>query len=90
MAPYALAAGDLNADGHCDLVVGHVEAPSTIYFNDGSGRHFTPISFGDAEGAVYGFAIADLDSDGRLDIAVARSEATNVVYFADPRVLKGD
>jgi hypothetical protein len=42
-----------------DIVVGHVEAPSTIYFNDGSGRHYSPVQFGDAKGTVYGFAIAD-------------------------------
>ena len=61
--------------------MGNVEAPSTIYFNDGSGRSFKPVHFGDNKGTVYGFAIADLDHDGLLDVAVARSEAPNVVYF---------
>lgn len=83
MTPYALAVSDLKSDGKIDIVVGHVEAPSTIYFNDGSGHHYSPIQFGDAMGTVYGFAIADLDKDGLLDIAVARSGAPSVVYFAD-------
>jgi len=64
--------------------VGYVEARSRIYFNDGSGRHYTPLEFGDNKGAVYGFAIADLDRDGLPDIAVARSDAPNVVYFGSP------
>jgi hypothetical protein len=81
VSPYALAVSDLNGDGRMDIVVGNVEAPSTIYFN-GSGRRFTPIQFGDNKGAVYGFAIADLDRDGLLDIIVARSAAPNAVYFA--------
>lgn len=32
--PYALAAKDLNGDGMIDIIVGHVEASSTIYFNN--------------------------------------------------------
>jgi hypothetical protein len=36
--PYALAVADLNADGRPDIIVGHVESPSAIYFNDGISR----------------------------------------------------
>jgi hypothetical protein len=80
VTPYALAVADLNRDGTPDIVVGNVEAPTTIYYN-GSGRRFTRIHAGDSRGAVYGFAIGDLDGDGWVDIAVARSEAPNVVMF---------
>jgi hypothetical protein len=83
-APYALAVRDLNGDGRTDIVVGNIEAPSTVFFNDGSGRHYMPVHFGDNKGTVYGFAMADLDGDGLVDIAVARSDAPNVVYFAKP------
>jgi hypothetical protein len=82
VVPYALAAADLNRDGMIDIVVGNVAAPSTVFFNDGPGRHYTPVRFGDGEGVVYGFAIADLDGDGLSDIVAARSNATNLVYFA--------
>jgi hypothetical protein len=79
--PYALTVGDLNKDGDIDVVVGNVEAPSVVYFNDGKGHKFTPVTFGDNKGAVYGLAIGDLDGDGSPDIAAARSDAPNVVYF---------
>jgi len=81
VTPYALTIGDLNGDGAIDVVIGNVEAPSVVYFNDGSGRTFTSVTFGDNKGTVYGFAIGDLDGDGSQDIAVARSDAPNVVYF---------
>lgn len=80
--PYALALQDLNRDGKIDVVVGNVGSPSAVFFNDGSGRHYTPVHFGDGEGAVFGVAIADLDGDGLLDIAAARSNATSLIYFA--------
>ena len=85
IVPYALAIADLNLDRKPDIVVGNVDASSTVFFNDGSGRAFTPVNFGDGKGAAYGFAIDDLDKDGVPDIAVARSDAPNVVYFGSRR-----
>ena len=71
----------MNLDGKADIIVGHVEAPSTIHYNDGTGRHYRTQQVGDSKGTVYGFAVADIDKDGQPDLAAARSEAPNVVYF---------
>ena len=81
IAPYALAVGDVNGDGKPDIVVGNVEAPSVVHYNDGSGRRFHSVHFGDNKGTVYGFAMADVNGDGIMDIAAARSDAPNVLYF---------
>jgi hypothetical protein len=81
IVPYALAIADLNNDSKVDILVGHVEAPSTVFLNDGNG--FTSISFGDSKGTVYGFATGDFNEDGIMDIAAARSEATNILYFGN-------
>ena len=83
IVPYALDIADLNNDQKADIIVGHVEAPSSVFFNDGTGRGFTSFSFGDAKGTVYGFAVGDFNEDGRPDIAAARSDAPNIVYFAN-------
>ena len=80
VVPYALAVADLNDDKKVDVLVGHVEAPSTAFFNDGSG-HFSAVTFGDNKGTVYGFAVGDINKDGVKDIGVARSEATNLLFF---------
>ena len=69
-------------DGTADFIVGDVTAPSTVYFNDGTGKNFTRVSFGDSKGTAFGGTVGDVDKDGRPDIAVARSEAPNVLYFA--------
>ena len=87
VVPYALAVSDLNGDGKIDIVVGNVATPSSVYFNDGSGRHYTPVRFGDSEGVAFGFAISDLNKDGLMDIAVARSNATSLVCLAKPPAL---
>ncbi|MDH4057797.1 MAG: VCBS repeat-containing protein [Cyclobacteriaceae bacterium] len=82
IVPYALAIADLNNDNKVDIIVGHVKAPSTVFFNQGAGN-FKSISFGDSNGTVYGFAVGDFNEDGIPDIATARSEATNTLHFGN-------
>lgn len=83
--PYALAVHDLDGNGRPDVVIGHVEAASLVYFNDGQ-LGFTPVPFGDDEGTVYGFGFGDFDEDGFQDIAVARSGARNTLHFGGPAI----
>ncbi|UOE51094.1 VCBS repeat-containing protein [Mucilaginibacter sp. SMC90] len=82
IVPYALTIADLNNDKKIDIIVGHIEAPSTIFYNEGTG-HFKPVTFGDSKGTVYGFAIGDFNEDGTPDIAAARSDAPNILYFGN-------
>jgi len=80
--PYAIQVADLDQDGRTDVIVGYVEARPIAFFNEG-GEAYTPVAFGDDQGAAYGFAVADMNGDGLVDIAMARSGATNVLYFGN-------
>ena len=51
----------MNGDGHPDIVIGYVELPGSVYFNEGHGRTFHEIAWNDGKGVVYGMAFADLD-----------------------------
>lgn len=79
--PYALAVEDLNQDGAMDIIVGHVEASTSILINTAKDKKFLTIQLGDIDGATYGFDTADLDEDGHIDIVVAKSGALNRIFF---------
>jgi hypothetical protein len=75
----------LNRDGKPDLVVGWVQEPGSIYYNDGQGRFADEVRWNDGKGVVYGMAFADFDKDGWPDIVAARSDAPNGIWFSTPR-----
>ncbi|MDX2150041.1 MAG: VCBS repeat-containing protein [Bryobacteraceae bacterium] len=83
--PYALALADLDGNGHLDVVVGNVESPGAVFYNEGRATSFREGSWNDGRGVVYGVAFADIDGDGALDIVAARSGAPNAIWFGGTR-----
>jgi hypothetical protein len=70
----SVTAGDLNADGHPDLVVTNGGGASiAVYLNDGNGGFHprTEYATGDSPG---GLAIGDVNRDGRPDLVVANGD----------------
>ena len=79
--PYALNLADLNKDGLLDIVVGFVEAPGCVYYNQDQAKPFFPVGWNDGKGVVYGMVFHDVDGDGNVDIIAARSDAPNAIWF---------
>jgi hypothetical protein len=78
---YSMAVADMNGDGRADIVLGNDQAPGIVLINDGTGRRFTRVRFGDKKGTVYGLALADVNGDGLPDIVSARSDAPSMLYL---------
>jgi hypothetical protein len=69
-----LALGDLDRDGHLDVVIARPKgSPSLVCLNDGTGI-FGPACQGLSGSASNGVALGDLDGDGDLDIFLANGD----------------
>jgi hypothetical protein len=74
--PVSVRAGDIDGDGHMDLVVSDLQSPRLhFYRGDGAGgfAEGVPIEVG---GPLNAFAVADLNRDGRLDLVTVNGDHT--------------
>jgi hypothetical protein len=86
--PTSVADGDLNGDGHLDVVVANDNGTVSVLLNDGAGNFPTHKDLGTSGGTSQSVAVADLNGDGHLDIAFTSATAFAVTNTVD--VLLGD
>jgi hypothetical protein len=78
-ATQSMAAADLNADGHLDLIEGN-DGLNYILINQGDGT-FLPYNFSGESQDTYGVSVGDMNGDGKADIVIANSESANQVFI---------
>jgi hypothetical protein len=77
--PWSLAAGDVNGDGHEDIVSANRFGPHvSMHVNDGKGG-FAPARIVATSIRPYDVDLADLDGDGDLDLVVTCDNAAGPV-----------
>ncbi|MCP3904508.1 MAG: VCBS repeat-containing protein [Planctomycetes bacterium] len=81
-----LAAGDVNGDGHPDLVSSNWNAmTASVLLNDGQGRFEPEVSY--PMGQSYGLRLGDLNGDGDLDLLMLDNTE---LFTLDVRLNLGD
>ncbi len=81
--PYDVTVGDINDDGHLDLIVTNYGTDNVgIHLGYGNGTFATQITYSTDLGShPYSVAISDLNKDNKLDIIVANSGTGSVAIF---------
>ena len=83
---YSVAVGDVNSDGHLDIITGNEQQPNLIYMNDGAGNfdwRDDTHSFGTGHDNTISVVAVDVNGDGYLDIITGDYEKQNAVYLND-------
>lgn len=79
-----VAAGDVNNDGHVDLLLANRDRqPNEILLGNNSLTFAQRIPFGSGQDQSRSIAVADLNNDGNLDWVVGNIGQTNLIYLGD-------
>jgi len=82
---YSLAVGDMDGDGHLDLITGNLGGQSVVYLNDGQGNfpYEQRRPFGTSQDSTVRVAVGDMDGDGHLDLIVGSEIEQHYIYLND-------
>ncbi len=79
----SLAIGDVNHDGHLDIVTGNTATGSRLYLNNGDGTFGPGTTISDIGPLTQAVALEDMNGDGNLDLVTGNLFTTNQIYLGD-------
>ena len=79
--PRSLAAADLKATGHEDLIVANQDGTLTVLLSDGSGHFTAQPAISAARGPLSSVIAGDFNGDGKLDLALAQANSNAVTVL---------
>ena len=75
-----IALGDVDNDGHLDIVIGAHQSANLLYLNNGHAGFSTGSRIDNNAARTIGVELADMDGDGDLDIVEGNSKKGSRVY----------
>ena len=76
----SIVLGDMNGDGHINIVICNLYKPNQILINNGD-RTFTESTLPGGELPTYSIVIGDINGDGHIDIVIGNVYQANRMLF---------
>ncbi|MEZ5464677.1 MAG: FG-GAP-like repeat-containing protein [Lysobacteraceae bacterium] len=79
----SIAVGDVNQDGHLDVVLGNSPQYLRLFINNGSGGFLPSTTVGGTPTTVSKVILGDMNGDGHLDLLAAYAAGTSKLFLND-------